>query len=984
MLQHLLLLNILSFVRSTTTKLSDTLSEQHRVRNSLAHAAFAEGAGVNFVADHKYTSHFVGGSNSDPASLEEYCAGETLQEHLSHFKLGTRVMCNWEEYGAYYSGVIVAENADGTFRVHYDDGFDEDKVYASQVRPMTEDEFRRAGGKIKSRDDPACKFQDVVKSVEPEVNELETEMSHYLLSERARMAGKEKKPSLRGDVASDMDAKPSSQSTQQDEEKPGAASASAAAEDEEHLYLFSYTQEENEKVPLSKHLETERLKRGIKQEVWKDVLVVKGRDGREIDAPMDAEVPKEKFPVSVHLSLHPLKPVAVSENIENMKLEVVDNHQKIDNLKNTEQGIDQKLRAFTPADKPTPPPGAKTETDLARDLADRIDAQKEEIERRRQHIASKEIELARLGGTDATLEDIHKHVEVLDSKVKDVQAEMERLDEEGELDAELKHILDGIVEPIKEVREQTEALMENEAKSQKDEEKKKANIQAAGDAARKEAMDKGKDPDSAAAKATATAKAQAEESIREEEMEAITEAIQVQTDLRKVRTETEELDSGLHPHGAKWWRFRFEHSYMEAWLMIWISILMLCYRKLVQEFKLALEAWSQPPEPLGDDMSMDHVVTNWSRSRLGADKAGRDDGSLYMVWFSCLAEMMLTCILVFVTIWILCKTSLVDILPWLVRMSMFGEESMHLPQTGDQYRELAMDCSSIYFFAILFYFLLMLPAARDAKNLVHKIATGFTDAAPTGRSDASSLLESGRDVAAASVMGTLARGKTEFGKDEEWFVLYMNEQSEAMKMRPEPEAEELVGLLGNDWSNFKVSRYLIMNVHANMAAMFEFQWKLWLPVVVCFLIFAIIHRFMHIGFPQIMIFFTAVALVIIIAMASYTSSISKFLHQDRTQIAKEYADSIHTRMNTEMLVVKCLQFTMFFLSYGCARMIVQPWMWELHRWLVLSLTCIALLIAIAFIVLVSPALSSFCAVMALPPYVNSENLKLMVRVAKDT
>jgi len=35
------------------------------------------------------------------------------------------------------------------------------------------------------------------------------------------------------------------------------------------------------------------------------------------------------------------------------------------------------------------------------------------------------------------------------------------------------------------------------------------------------------------------------------------------------------LDTGVHPHGAKWWRYRYEHAYIEALLMVFITWLML-------------------------------------------------------------------------------------------------------------------------------------------------------------------------------------------------------------------------------------------------------------------------------------------------------------------------------------------------------------------------------------------------------------------------
>merc|ERR1719207_393975 len=91
--------------------------------------------------------------------------------------------------------------------------------------------------------------------------------------------------------------------------------------------------------------------------------------------------------------------------------------------------------------------------------------------------------------------------------------------------------------------------------------------------------------------------------------------------------------------------------------------------------------------------------------------------------------------------------------------------------------------------------------------------------------------------------------------------------------------------------------------------------------------------------------------------------------------------SIHETLNTEGIALGALQFTMWVLGYGVARMICQPWMWELHFWPVLTLTILALVSAALFVWLVAPAIPSFCALESIPPYVDHENLRTMLQIA---
>jgi hypothetical protein len=176
-----------------------------------------------------------------------------------------------------------------------------------------------------------------------------------------------------------------------------------------------------------------------------------------------------------------------------------------------------------------------------------------------------------------------------------------------------------------------------------------------------------------------------------------------------------------------------------------------------------------------------------------------------------------------------------------------------------------------------------------------------------------------------------------------------------------------------------------------------------LPVICSFFIFMLCHRFAHMGYVRIMTFFTLVTFVIIGFMGYYTKSLgsqiqkgmeadsgkenSETLINESMEPAKDPSPkqewkSIHETISTETVMLCSLQFAMFFVCYGVARMICQPWMWELHFWPVFCLTCAALFSAFLFVWLVSPAIPNFCAAMAMPPhYVDPDNLRMMRQVA---
>merc|ERR1719353_2202097 len=90
---------------------------------------------------------------------------------------------------------------------------------------------------------------------------------------------------------------------------------------------------------------------------------------------------------------------------------------------------------------------------------------------------------------------------------------------------------------------------------------------------------------------------------------------------------------------------------------------------------------------------------------------------------------------------------------------------------------------------------------------------------------------------------------------------------------------------------------------------------------------------------------------------------------------------VYTRRSVLSFVLGLLEFCLFFVCYGVARMICQPWMWELHFWPVFFLTIVAIVSAALFVFVVAPGIPSFICVMAMPPYVDPYNMKIIKQVA---
>merc|ERR1719183_2021428 len=126
----------------------------------------------------------------------------------------------------------------------------------------------------------------------------------------------------------------------------------------------------------------------------------------------------------------------------------------------------------------------------------------------------------------------------------------------------------------------------------------------------------------------------------------------------------------------------------------------------------------------------------------------------------------------FLTVWILAKTALADLAPQVIQSS----DDMRVPTTGAEYRHLALDICTIYFFAISFYFCLMFAVAHDTYNVTEALEH-FEGIPHTPRSKAAkanaSLRRASTSKISAATMGSIATGDQEFIVVKQYFVHHM-------------------------------------------------------------------------------------------------------------------------------------------------------------------------------------------------------------------
>merc|ERR1719188_657579 len=99
-------------------------------------------------------------------------------------------------------------------------------------------------------------------------------------------------------------------------------------------------------------------------------------------------------------------------------------------------------------------------------------------------------------------------------------------------------------------------------------------------------------------------------------------------------------------------------------------------------------------------------------------------------------------------------------------------------------------------------------------------------------------------------------------------------------------------------------------------------------------------------------------------------------HKDN-QIEHKQKSALMEALTDEHNYFFILNYFILFMSYGVARMMCQGWMWQLHFYPVLGFSGLAIVMGIAFAIVVAPMLPVFAALMAMPPHMDDTNLQVL-------
>lgn len=620
--------------------------------------------------------------------------------------------------------------------------------------------------------------------------------------------------------------------------------------------------------------------------------------------------------------------------LERLKAELAAKDEEIQQLGGEVKGNDDRLQdelATNSTEAPT-----DSIDDLIAEYRQKIVLRDQQIERLRKRLQEQQEQLEAAARANAarpaaqspiTLADIQKEVQELSSSVAEARVKRDQLVKDNKMDPELRRSLDGIIQDEASLRKQISVLVELE----------------------KQAMAQ---REVASLEATHTGRQEASAQAEQTEAKVFEAARQVEEDLRDMLRGTQELNTGVHPHGAKWWRYRYERSYVEALLMVLISILALLWERGYYYVRSKVYMLS--------NISTSDVLTH---------------GTMYIEWLEFFSAELMVCLLTFTTCWVLAQFNAYEVLPAILQEN----DKLHLPKSGEEYQRMALDLCIVFVFAMIFYYILMLSVVHSTTQALWRwVQLEQLDGSTSGRTlhlPGALQLPRGRSIFARTLSRLRSESQevtieevTQYQHLRQYFMKSIQADHELLEAIREDGAPPF------DPKEFPVWVYLRRSVRAKVDRLFQFGWTVWLMLVLTFVTLTLLHRFAHMGYHRIMGTFAVLLIALLCFMGFWMTSINSFHETADAESGPAPVGWIHKRISTESAVLFMLHYLGVFICYGAARMVCQPYMWELHFWSVLGLSFGSLLAGALFAWVIAPLIPTFAMVMSFPPYVDPDDV----------
>ena len=395
------------------------------------------------------------------------------------------------------------------------------------------------------------------------------------------------------------------------------------------------------------------------------------------------------------------------------------------------------------------------------------------------------------------------------------------------------------------------------------------------------------------------------------------------------------VQNQIVPNGPKWWRYRYEYSFFESLFLVFFLAIMGVISRGYRGLHTVTEEIGGVKNPIEADTS-----------------------SVYAIYRGCFGRMMLqfssitVCGFVW---WVLDRLRFWNF----VNSNMPNTGTWHVPSDVKQLQLIAANCGPMLLVSLLVYFGFMYLTIFKSTNKIQ----AWRDLA-NGKARKASF---SRTITATNLSDDAESNLAQFATLQKYFI----HQMEVMDRDPTMTNKHFGNVTSDPlWREFNFSLYLDLSVRNVLSHLVTLRSSTFIALTITYALFTLGHYFLHLSYLLIFSCMFGISIVLFIFMHQFIVTHKYLVAQDILETSR--GQEAHAT-NRGMFWIRSLQFVLFFICYGFARIVLGWFMWQLYFWPTLLLSFAFVAFAIFYAFWFAEAIPVFAAVMAIPPYISEDN-----------
>eukprot|EP00397_Hematodinium_sp_SG-2012_P013855 GEMP01014080.1.p1 GENE.GEMP01014080.1~~GEMP01014080.1.p1 ORF type:complete len:723 (+),score=194.76 GEMP01014080.1:110-2278(+) len=401
----------------------------------------------------------------------------------------------------------------------------------------------------------------------------------------------------------------------------------------------------------------------------------------------------------------------------------------------------------------------------------------------------------------------------------------------------------------------------------------------------------------------------------------------LEDNAKKTAGAVNSLQTGVAPNEWKWWRYRYEYSFVES-TMLFFAIFAVLLVDLVHH---AIQARLFKPDDQDGWMLIQNAADSKNMSRR---------------WLCLMFGELSVILFVQCTLWLIAALHLLEYLP---TSHAVGVPGMHLPREETEYLRVVQDIFVQLFVCVFVFYLLMATIIWAAEKRIRswdEYDVMFTPRDPATRVD------------------PMSDATHHYAALRTYFTSALREDKQLWVAVGSPRAIDI--------DNFPFCKYLTLSVRGRVEDHMCVNTLTWFGIMCTCALVCCLNYFWHVPFLHVSAGISLCVFLCIGVMAYQVHRIRQSVGHFEETKEKGAVQNISHMKSGDFYMAKLFQFLLFSTCYGFARIVASPFMWTLYPLLATSLVTAFVCFFALFVLCFSVVIPEFSALMSVPPYVSTE------------